>query len=265
MSKGSADGIIQLSIIIPSFNEATRIGATLDSIASYLSTLPLRSEVLVVDDGSSDQTASFVRARMNEMENLQLLELPQNCGKGAAVRQGMLLAKGRYRLFMDADNSTSIEQFDKLLGFLDAGIPVVVGSRTAHGASIQISQPLLRRLAGWFFRTTVRISFALPVTDTQNGFKAFSAKAADEIFSRVATERWAFDVETLVLAKHLNLVILEVPVEWRNDGESHMTVWQALVMGADLIKIACRIALLRTDAMTTSRLFGLKENRPPRA
>jgi len=256
MSIAPTGGFVQLSIIIPTFNEAARIGATLDSVAIYLSTLPLRSEIIVVDDGSSDQTTSFVRARMSEMENLQLLELSQNCGKGTAVCRGMLSAKGQYRLFMDADNSTSVEQFDKLLAFLDAGIPVVVGSRTARGASIRIPQPLPRRLAGWIFRTTVRVGFALPVTDTQNGFKAFSAKAADEIFSRVATKRWAFDVETLVLAKHLDLVILEVPVDWRNDRESHMTVWQALVMGVDLVKIAWRIALLRTETVTRSVLFG---------
>lgn len=237
--------VVQLSIVIPTFNEADRIGATLDTVLAYIATLPFASEVVVVDDGSSDQTTSIVRTRMRDVAHFALFEMRRNHGKGAAVCKGMLCARGAWRLFMDADSSTSIEQFERLRPFLQAGIPVVVGSRTAHGALIARPQPPLRRLAGWIFRTTVRVAFALPVTDTQNGFKAFSAHAAEQIFSRVSTQRWAFDIEVLAIAKQLSFVILEVPIEWLNDQQSRMTAADALRMGFDLFKVARRFVVGR--------------------
>jgi dolichyl-phosphate beta-glucosyltransferase len=138
---------------------------------------------------------------------------------------------------MDADSSTPIEHLEAFLPYLESGIDVVVGSRTAHGSLIQASQPLLRRAAGLIFRTLVRFLFALPVTDTQNGFKAFSQTAVEQIFPRLVTERWVFDIEALAIAKRRGLVILEVPIKWANHQHSRMTFLQGVRMGADLFRI----------------------------
>jgi dolichyl-phosphate beta-glucosyltransferase len=232
---------VHLSVIVPAFNEEERIRGTLEAVNLYLSTQPYRSEILVVDDGSIDQTLSIVTACMSSMSRLRLISRDRNRGKGAAVREGMLEASGTYKFFMDADGSTPIEHVGTFLPYLEAGIDVVVGSRTAHGSNIQTPQPPFRRMAGRIFRTLVRFVFALPVTDTQNGFKAFSRTAVQEIFPSVTTERWVFDVEALAIAKRRGLIILEIPVKWANRQHSRVTFLQGALIGIDLLRVVWRV------------------------
>lgn len=146
-------------------------------------------------------------------------------------------------MFVDADNSVGIDEWPKCELLMQAGAHVVVGSRTANEAAILLPQPPLRRFLGAVFRKLVRVWFALPVGDSQAGFKAFSAQAADEIFPRVETERWVFDVEVLALARRLGYPILEVPVRWINDSRTRMSALQMVRAALDLVELACRIRL----------------------
>ncbi len=211
-----------LSIIIPAYNEAGRIARTLVDMDKRLSGVDYSYEVLVVNDGSKDNTAQVVKGMAKMVRNLKLIDLKDNVGKGGAVKQGMLLATGAIRLFTDADNSTSIDQFEKMIPLFKEGYGVVIGSRSVAGAKLDPSEPFYRQVIGKTLNLFVQL-FLLPgIWDTQCGFKAYTAEAAERIFMRSRVPGWGFDVETLTLAIRLGYRVKEVPVHWVNDIRSHV-------------------------------------------
>ena len=206
-----------ISIVVPAWNEAARIPSALRQIVGYVEPRGNRFEVLVVDDGSTDETVQVVEQVCREIPAVRLLRNPGNCGKGYAVRNGMLDARGEYLLFTDADLSSPITEADRLLEPLESGYDVVFGSRALKPEWVFPRQPWLRETAGKTFNLFVRALTALPFRDTQCGFKAFRREAARAIFSRQTIPGFGFDVEILYLARKLGYRVLEVPVHWAND------------------------------------------------
>jgi dolichyl-phosphate beta-glucosyltransferase len=206
-----------LSVIIPAYNEAKRLPLTLIDIDKHLSGADYSYEIIVVDDGSKDATEEVVRRFSHLIKNLRLIDNKKNHGKGWVVRQGMLEAKGKIRLFTDADNSTSVDQFNKMIPYFREGYDVVIGSRDIEGAKLVPPQPWHKRLAGDIGNLIIQVLLLPGMWDTQCGFKAFTEEAAKEIFSIAKINRWAFDVEALSLAKKLGYRIKEIPVVWVND------------------------------------------------
>jgi glycosyltransferase involved in cell wall biosynthesis len=209
-----------LSVVIPAYNEEPRLPATLDDVLRWLSRQDFPSEILVVDDGSTDGTAAVVKSC--NRPDVRLLRHPdgRNHGKGAAVRRGILEACGECRLFMDADNSTTCDQVAAFLPFTRQGYGVVIGSRDIPGAVIAVRQPWYKVLAGDAGNFFIRAAAVPGIWDTQAGFKLFTRQAAEDIFSRLTLERWAFDVEILAIARRRGHRIKEVPIVWRNDPQS---------------------------------------------
>ncbi len=227
-----------LSIIIPAYNEEKRIPKTLKEIDKYLKTQNYEYEIIVVSDGSKDRTADVVRGLIPEIKNLKLVDNKENHGKGFVVRQGLMEAKGEYRLFTDADNSTSIDQVEKLLPYFKEGYDIVIGSRDIKGAVLANPQPWYRRILGETFGLVTQIIVGLwGIQDTQCGFKALSAKAANDILPRCKIDRFAFDPEILKIGKKLRYKIKEVPITWVNDPESKVKFKSMIKMGFDLLKI----------------------------
>jgi dolichyl-phosphate beta-glucosyltransferase len=231
------DPPILLTVVVPAYDEQKRIGKTLRELDSYFTRQSYGYEIVVVNDGSRDHTADVVRQLAPSIKNLRLIDNSENRGKGWAVRQGVLAAKGQIIVFTDADNSTSIEHIERIIPEFEKGCAVVIGSRRVPGAIIVVHQPLMRELIGRVFNVIVQCLTGLPMKDTQAGFKAFSALAAREIFSRQTVLRWAFDVEVLTIAQQLGFGIKEVPITWVNDPDSRIR-WKDIVgmLGA-LIKI----------------------------
>ena len=230
-----------LSIIIPCYNEELRLGLTLEEIAAYVSERVGETEVIVVDDGSTDRTAEI--ARGSDCPGLSVLEVPENRGKGHAVRVGMMAARGDLRLFADADGSTPIEELAVLEKALDeiGGSGVSFASIGIDGATVTRAQRGLRPAAGRLGNLLIRI-VALPgVLDSQRGFKLFSADAAHAIFSRATIDRWAFDVEVLAVARHLGLRIVEVPVRWAHKDDSRVTALSYVSTLLDVLRIRWRL------------------------
>jgi dolichyl-phosphate beta-glucosyltransferase len=212
---------VKLSVVIPAYNEEKRLPKTLRSVHEYLSAQTYSYEIIVVSDGSTDRTREVVEDLARTLPHVRLIGEQENHGKGYSVRMGMLAAKGEFRLFMDADNATSVDQVEKMWPEFEKGHEVVIGSRDITGADIQVAQPWWRRRLGDIFNLMVQILSGLwGIWDTQCGFKGFSAKAAQDIFTRATVNRWAFDVELLVLAKKFGYEIHEVPVRWVNDAHS---------------------------------------------
>lgn len=200
-----------LSIIIPCYNESKRIGATLDKIGTYLEEEAYDYEIIIVDNGSTDKTMSIALNRKKAIPNLRIV-MQKSRGKGWAVMQGMLEAQGDYRLFIDADNSTDIRQLKNLLEFAERGCDVVIGSRKTTGALISRPQQKYRVFLSGLFTFIANLIIPLGIKDTQNGFKLFSREAAENIFPRLTTFYWAFDVEVLALATKFGFKIKEVPI-----------------------------------------------------
>lgn len=226
-----------LSIIIPAYNEGKRIGKTLKMIHAYLKDTSYTYEVLVVNDGSKDDTRKVVEEAMKSMPYLHLLDLPKNGGKGYAVQQGILASKGSYCLFTDADNSTSIDQVEKLFPYLMDGYDIVVSSRHAPGAKIVLPQSKLRIFLGSIFRLIVKTIVPLGINDTQNGFKLFTRAAAFTIFSQQRIFRWAFDVEVLAIAKRLGFKAKEVGIHWINNDQSQMRLKGMIYMLLEILVV----------------------------
>lgn len=212
-----------LSIIIPAYDEAERISKTLLDIDQRLEKVPYSYEIFVVNDGSNDNTAEVVRNMAKVVRNLKLIDTGENKGKGGAVRQGMLLAQGAIRLFTDADNSTSIDQFDQMIPYFKEGYGVVIGSRTAKGAKLDPPEPIYRQIPGKVGNLVFQVVLGLwGIWDTQCGFKAFTAEAAQKVFEKSHIAGWGFDAEALSLARIMGYRIKEVPVHWVDDARSHV-------------------------------------------
>lgn len=202
------------SIIIPAYNEGERIGATLDRILTYSDSKGWSAEVLVVNDGSRDNTVDVVRHYAKDNPCLHLIENPGNRGKGFSVRNGMLRAQGKILLFSDADLSSPIQEADKLFDAIEHGADIAIGSRWLNTQLQTRRQPLHRQLFGRAFNFVLRLVLGLRFKDTQCGFKAFTAAAAQAIFPLQNIERWGFDPEILYLAKRFHFKVAEVPVAW---------------------------------------------------
>lgn len=226
-----------LSVIIPAYNEEKRIANTLESVIKYLSGKEFTYEILVVNDGSEDNTAGVVTEISTKDSSICLLSNPLNLGKGAAVKTGMLAASGKFRLFMDADDSTEIGHFDLMVPLLEKGTGVVIGSRRIEGAVIEIHQNWIRENLGRLFNLLVRFITGLPYNDTQAGFKAFSSVAADSIFKELKISGWAFDIEILVIARKRAIEIREIPLTWKNSPVSHVKFSGMIKMLIDVIRI----------------------------
>ena len=214
-----------LSVVIPAFNEEQRITQTLGDIYSYLQKQDYEWEVLVVIDGAQDDTLAKTQEFANGRQHIRWIDRKQNCGKGYTVREGMLAATGRVRLFTDADNSIGLSNFDKMAPLFRDGYDVVICSRhtrDVNGPLHEGPQSRVKRMlrgAGNLFIQTV----AVPgIWDTQCGFKAFSASAAEQIFSVCKIDGWGFDVEALALARHLDCRIGIVPALWSNRPGTHL-------------------------------------------
>ena len=229
-----------LSVIIPAYNEEKRIAKTLQSVDAYLKQQPYDYEILVVNDGSKDKTAEVVKGAMAMIANLRLIDNRANHGKGWVVRQAVLEAKGQIRLFTDADNSTSVDQIVNFLPYFEQGYDIVIGSRRTKGAVIAVKQPWIRDFLGGIFRLIVHMIVPLGVKDSQAGFKAFSARAAEAIFPQQTIARWAFDVEILVIARKMGFKIKEVPINWINDTESHVKL-SGMIKKMHLLKISGKL------------------------
>ena len=226
-----------LSIIIPAYNETKRLPLTLMDIEKRLSDFDFSYEILVVDDGSKDATEEVVKRFSHLIKNLRLIDNKENHGKGWVVRQGMLEAKGEIRLFTDADNSTSIDQFNNMLPYLKQGYDVVIGSRDVKGAKLVPPQAWYKRLAGNIGNLLIQILLLPGMWDSQCGFKAFTEEAAEKIFPLMKIDRWAFDVEALSLAKKLGYKIKEMPVVWVNSLESKVKLSGYINFFSEVLKI----------------------------
>jgi dolichyl-phosphate beta-glucosyltransferase len=202
------------SIVIPAYNEGARLGATLEKVLAYVRARGWDAEVIVVNDGSRDNTADIIQAFSAKHPMLRLLENPGNRGKGYSVRNGMLNARGQIVLFSDADLSSPIEEAPKLFQALDEGADIAIGSRWLRAETQTQRQPLHRQLFGRIFNLALRLTLGLKFKDTQCGFKAFKQPAVQAIFPLQRIERWGFDPEILFLARKLKFKVREVPVAW---------------------------------------------------
>lgn len=226
-----------LSVIIPAYNESKRLPITLIDIDKHLEQQEYSYEILVVNDGSTDDTAEIVNRFIPLVQNLKLIDNKENKGKGAAVRQGMLLAKGTWRLFMDADNSTSVVEFNKMIPYFKEGYEVVIGSRDAKGAKTSPPQAVYKRALGNIGNLIIQALLLPGIWDTQCGFKCFSDEAAEKVFHLTKINRWGFDAESLALAKALGYKIKEMPVFWVNDVRTHVSLATYLQVLLETAKI----------------------------
>lgn len=211
-----------LSIVIPAFDEEGRIGASLDKILRYLAGRPFAAEVIVVDDGSADRTSEVARGALEGRVPYRLIRFDANRGKGAAVKAGVLASAGRAVMFTDADLSAPIDELDKFQPRLDEGFDVVIGSRAIPGCDIRVPQARPRQAMGRLFNRLVRLFVMRGCKDTQCGFKLFRREAALDLFTRLGTSGFAFDVEVLLLARKLGYKVAEVPVVWCDSPPSRV-------------------------------------------
>ena len=257
---------MHLSVIIPAYNEEKRLAKTLREIDEYLKTQDYESEIIVFNDASEDKTVEVVKEMMAEInpstelrvnaeqsrsiKNLRFINKKENHGKGYGVKQSMLSARGDYRLFTDADNSTSINHVEKMWPLFEKGYDVVIGTRDSRDikeACQAVSQPLWKRLAGDIGNIVIQLVLIWGIWDTQCGFKAFTKEAAEDIFKRCKINRWAFDVEVLALAKKLGYKIGIVPIYWINSPESKVKLKGYIQFFKELLRIKWNFILGRYD------------------
>jgi glycosyltransferase involved in cell wall biosynthesis len=213
---------VELSVVIPAYNEEQRLLPTLERLHAHLAARPLRYEILVVDDGSRDGTAAVVERAMATIPHLSLVRQSPNRGKGAAVRRGMLAARGQIRVMWDADSSMPPVELPRLLApILEGRARIAIASRYAAGARI-VKQPLYRVLWSRLCNKVVQRWLVPRVLDTQCGFKVFTDDVARDLFASATIDGWAFDLEILALARRRDFAIEEVGVEWKDDGRSRV-------------------------------------------
>jgi dolichyl-phosphate beta-glucosyltransferase len=225
--------------VIPAYDEESRILPTLQKVAGFARQGDIQTEIIVVDDGSTDRTAELVGEFSRGNRQVSLLINPHR-GKGYAVKTGMLAARGRFVLFTDADLATPIEESSKLLAALEAGSDLAIGNRIQPtGYDMRASQPLYRRLLGRLYHLLARNLAVRGIADTQCGFKGFSHSAAQRLFSRQRLDGIVFDTEILYLAQRNHLRIAQIPVSWSNVGGSRMrpSIGRALGVLWDLLRI----------------------------
>ncbi len=230
---------MHLSVIIPAKNEERLIESTVTSVFDYLSSKNISHEILVVTNRSTDKTGEIVnRLHDSTIPTARLLDYPNNGGKGFAVKEGMLKAVGDYRLFMDADNSTTIQHIERMMPYFDKGYGVVIGSIAVEGKTVaKGSEPFWRILFGRMGNLFIQIMAVPGIRDTQRGFKIVTAKAAADIFPKITILKWGFDAEMLALARKFGHKIKEVPVDWRNGSNSRVSLKTYFEVLLDTVKI----------------------------
>lgn len=233
----------RLSVVIPAYNESARIEATLSRVMSCIESQNWDAEVLIVDDGSKDETAEIIQNWMERYPRLHLVQNPGNRGKGYSVRNGLLQAAGDIVMFTDADLSAPMEEAGLLIAAIDSGAEVAIGSRWMDRTRQTIHQPLYRQFFGRCFNALTRIVMGLPFKDTQCGFKAFRRESAQIIFRLQRIERWGFDPEILFIARKLKYKIVEVPVTWGHDERSRMSYLK------DGMKMLEEMAVIRYNSL----------------
>jgi glycosyltransferase involved in cell wall biosynthesis len=216
----------QYSIVVPAYNESARIGATLDQVLQHVQTQRWKAEVVIVDDGSGDDTLAVAGEFATAHPAVRILQNPGNQGKGYSVRNGMLQARGKILLFTDADLSSPISEAGKLFAALEAGADVAIGSRWLDPSLQFQRQSMKRQVLSRLYNLFLRIVLLFPYRDTQCGFKAFTRAAAEKIFPLQRITRWGFDPEILYLAHRLRLKVAEVPVAWGHEEGSQLHVWR---------------------------------------
>jgi len=215
---------VYLSVVIPAYNEEKRLPKTLKAVVEYLKKQDYSWEVVVVDDGSKDKTADLVREAGVHESRIRLLQYGGNRGKGYAVRYGMTHVSGEFRLFMDSDNATTIDHFEQMAPYFKMGFDVVIGSRDVPGADIAVHQAWWKEKLGDLGNLWIQ-AWAVPgISDTQAGFKVFTAEATEAVFPVLTIDRWGFDVEALAVARMKGFKIAERPIRWVNDADSKVSV-----------------------------------------
>jgi dolichyl-phosphate beta-glucosyltransferase len=232
------------SIVIPAYNERARISGALQSVSDCIRRSGWSAEVIVVNDGSRDDTSEIVQRFANKNPLVRLIENPGNRGKGYSVRNGILHAQGDIVMFTDADLSSPIEEAERLFAAIEDGVDIAIGSRWLDRSRQTIQQPLYRQFFGRCFNAVTRFIVGLPFADTQCGFKAFRREAAQTIFQLQRIERWGFDPEILFVAMKRGYVIREIPVSWGHDERSRISYIK------DGIKMLEDIAYIRWNQLT---------------
>lgn len=233
-----------LSVIIPAYNEESRLSSTLNTVDAYLSGLGKSYEIIVVNDGSSDNTQELLKEQLNKTTALRIISYENNCGKGYAVRQGVFASRGDYIMFSDADLSAPIDELPKLLSAIKDGYDVAIGSRAVKGAVIPVRQPLYRELGGKGLNLIIRTLAVPGIRDTQCGFKLFRGEVARKVFAMCFLNGWSFDVEVLYLSKRLGYTIAEIPVKWAHSEGSKLHPFTA---GLKVVKDIIRLRLHHYD------------------
>jgi dolichyl-phosphate beta-glucosyltransferase len=230
---------VHLSVVIPAYNEELRLPGTLRQSVHYLESQSYASEIIVVDDGSTDGTQQVARECLSGAVPLTLVEHPDraNHGKGAAVRLGMVTARGDYRLFMDADNSTTLDQVARFWPCFEKGCGVAIGSRNMKGAVVAVHQPQFKEIAGRFGNWIVRALAVPEIRDTQAGFKMFTRGSAETIFPRLTIDRWGYDVEILAIARCHGYRICEVPIVWINAPGSKVGIGSYFQVFSEVLRV----------------------------
>jgi dolichyl-phosphate beta-glucosyltransferase len=243
-----------ITVIVPAYNESERIVGTLRAVDAWLAAHTGSSEILVVDDGSTDRTALTVRGVADELERpIRVVRYKENRGKGFALKVGFEQARGEKIVFMDADLSVSADQVATLIEQLDAGADIVIGSRGLLKSKVRVRQPWYRVLLGGCFSLLVRL-FVARCHDATCGFKAYQRDVGRDLFSRTRIDDWAFDAEVLMLAGMLGYVVKEIPVRWEDRIGTRVQVWRDV-----------KSSLFGLVAMTINRMQGLyDEPRPSR-
>jgi dolichyl-phosphate beta-glucosyltransferase len=228
---------MKLSVVVPAYNESKNIENALLKIKEHLEKINQDFEIIVIDDGSKDNTIELVTKFIEICPKVSLLINQRNRGKGYSIKRGMLKASGYFILFSDADLATPIEEIDKMIPFINE-YDILLGSRRIKGSKIIHNQPLIRIIAGHIFHSLVSTLIIKNIKDTQCGFKMYKTDIAQKIARNQQTERFAFDVEHLFLASKLNYKIKEVPVKWIDDADSRLNVaTDSIQMLKDILKI----------------------------
>ena len=216
--------MIHLSVVLPLYNEESRLENSLKTLKEYLDSLTKKYEVILVDDGSTDQTASIIKETVQTVPEARALASPENQGKGNAVRRGVLNAAGRYVVFTDADLAVPVHFIGTCLRRLEAGAPVVIASRHLPESSLKVRENFFRTFLGEIFRRFAKLSLGLRASDITCGLKGLEKEAAFDIFSRSKVDRWGYDAEIIFLAQKLGHAIEEVPVDWYHSFDSKVNV-----------------------------------------
>jgi dolichyl-phosphate beta-glucosyltransferase len=235
--------VVDVSVVVPAFNEESRLGRCVDVLLDYFRAREIRFEIILVDDGSRDSTLNLMRGYAAANDVVKVASLPSNRGKGRATAVGVAETRGAVVLTTDADLSTPIDEFERLLAELTAGAQIAIASRADAGSVITISQPLYRVMMGRVFNRIVQLLLLPGIKDTQCGFKLYQGPVARRLFASTRIDGFAFDVEVLVLARRLNYRIAQVPVRWENSPDSRVSpARHSLQMLRDLLLLRLSLA-----------------------